>query len=277
MKKVILIMIDAQGFDVATQRAGFLEHLTEAGLAAKYRVQCGLPSSSRPMYETLMTGLPASVHGIYSNGVVRPSRCENLFSLTRAHGLTNAAAAYCWVSELYTGRCPFDLTRDRLVLAGAGDIDHGLFYRADDYPDTHLYADAEALRLQFHPDFLLIHPMNVDDQGHKHGCLSPEYGHAAEISFDQIALLFDRWRADGYDLIVTADHGMDELGLHGGNTPVQREVPLYIISDAVAPGDFTGRSISNLNIAPLACDLLGIPRGGQMLQTLDIQKKEGAP
>ena len=95
-------MIDAQGFDTAVQRAGFFEHLAEAGLAAKYRVQCGLPSSSRPMYETILTGQPVHAHGIYSNQIVRRSRCENLFSLTRAHGRSNAAAAYDWIAELYT-------------------------------------------------------------------------------------------------------------------------------------------------------------------------------
>ena len=275
MSKVILVMIDAQGFDTATQRAGLLEHLTEAGLCAKYRVQSGLPSSSRPMYETLMTGVPVSEHGVYSNNIVRPSRCENLFSMTRAHGLVNAAAAYGWISELYTGRCPFDLQADRMTLSGCGDVCHGIFYIEDEYPDSHLYADAEALRLNFHPDFLLVHPMNVDLDGHRFTCTSREYGHASEVSFDQIAILFDRWRADGYDLLVTGDHGMDDLGMHGGNTPLQREVPLYIVSDRVEPGDFTDHAISNLNIAPLVCDLLGIPRGGQMLQTLDIRTREG--
>ena len=276
MSKVIFVIIDAQGFETATQRAGFLEHLTKAGMCAKYRVQSGLPSSSRPMYETLMTGVPVATHGIYSNNIICPSRCENLFSMTLAHGLVNAAAAYGWISELYTGRCPFDLTVDRMTLAGCGDISHGIFYIADDYPDSHLYADAEALRLNYHPDFLLVHPMNVDLEGHRFTCTSREYGHASEVSFDQIAVLFDRWRADGYDLVVTGDHGMDELGMHGGDSPSQREVPLYIVSDRVEAGDFTNHSITNLNVAPLICDLLGIPRSEQMMKTLDIRVREGS-
>ena len=174
MKKVILVMIDAQGFETAVQRAGFLEHLCEVGLAAKYRVACGLPSSSRPMYETILTGLPVSEHGIYSNQTVRRSTSENLFALTRRHGKTNAAAAYGWVSELYTDHAPFDVFRDRMQLDGSGDIDHGIFYIEDTYPDSHLYADGEMLRQMYHPDFLLIHPMNVDDMGHRHTAASRE-------------------------------------------------------------------------------------------------------
>lgn len=274
-KKVILVMIDAQGFDTAVQRAGFFEHLAEAGLAAKYRVQCGLPSSSRPMYETILTGQPVHAHGIYSNQIVRRSRCENLFSLTRAHGRSNAAAAYGWIAELYTDHAPFDLFCDRMCLQGSGDIDHGIFYCEDAYPDSHLYADAEMLRQMYQPDFMLVHPMNVDDQGHKFTALSREYGHASEISFDQLAVLFDRWRADGYDILITGDHGMDTLGMHGGNEAIQREVPLYIVSDRVVPGDFSDHCISNLNIAPLICDLLCIPRGKAMIEQLDIAQKEG--
>ena len=276
MKKVILVMIDAQGFETAVQRAGFLEHLCEVGLAAKYRVACGLPSSSRPMYETILTGLPVSEHGIYSNQTVRRSTSENLFALTRRYGRTNAAAAYGWVSELYTDHAPFDVFRDRMQLDGSGDIDHGIFYIEDTYPDSHLYADGEMLRQMYHPDFLLIHPMNVDDMGHRHTAASREYGHASEVSFDQIAILFDRWREDGYDLLVTGDHGMDLLGLHGGNEAIQREVPLYIVSDAAEPGDYTDHAISNLNLAPFICDLLEIPRGEHMISALEIVPKGGA-
>lgn len=276
MKKVILVMIDAQGFETAVQRAGFLEHLCEVGLAAKYRVACGLPSSSRPMYETILTGLPVSEHGIYSNQTVRRSTSENLFALTRRHGRTNAAAAYGWVSELYTDHAPFDVFRDRMQLDGSGDIDHGIFYIEDTYPDSHLYADGEMLRQMYHPDFLLIHPMNVDDMGHRHTAASREYGHASEVSFDQIAILFDRWREDGYDLLVTGDHGMDLLGMHGGNEAIQREVPLYIVSDAAEPGDYTDHAISNLNLAPFICDLLEILRGEHMISALEIVPKGGA-
>ena len=179
------------------------------------------------------------------------------------------------IRDRYTDRAPFDLFRDRMCLQGSGDIDHGIFYCEDTYPDSHLYADAEMLRQMYQPDFMLVHPMNVDDQGHKFTAASREYGHASEISFDQLAVLFDRWRADAYDILITGDHGMDTLGMHGGNEAIQREVPLYIVSDRVVPGDFSDHCISNLNIAPLICDLLCIPRGKAMIEQLEIAQKEG--
>ena len=67
-----------------------------------------LPSMSRPMYETSLTGLPSSVHGITHNQVVRPSAFPNVFSLCRQQGLVTAAAAYQWMSELYSRPGRFD-------------------------------------------------------------------------------------------------------------------------------------------------------------------------
>lgn len=259
-RKVILLMIDALGYETAGKRGGYLEHLLENGYLAKYRLRGGLPSLSRPMYETILTGQPVFRHGIVHNGVVRKSNCENLFSLTKRAGLTNAAAAYMWISELYNGRCPYDGLRDRYQLEeGDGDIQHGIFYSADDYPDSHLYMDANYLLETYLPDFMLIHPMNVDDQGHKCGCASREYQSAAEESLGYAALLCAKWYAACYDVIVTGDHGMDELGLHGGNDEVQRTVPLYILSDRVEPGLYEDVQIGHEAIAPLALTLLGLP------------------
>ncbi len=271
MGKVIFVMMDALGYDTGTKRAGYLEHLVAHQKAAKYRMQGDLPSASRPMYETLMTGLPAWVHGITVNGMVRKSRCENLFSLCRRQGLITAAAAFGWISELYTGRCPFNPYEDRILDHSCGDLDYGIFYQNCSYPDSELYADGEYLRKKYHPDFLLLHPMNVDTIGHTYGCMSKEYQGAADMSFQQIALLCDGWREDGYDVIVTGDHGMDALGIHGGNEEVQRDVPLYILSDQVKKGNFTDRVISNLQAAPLVCRLLGIQASEGMARESQIE------
>ena len=204
MGKVIFVMVDALGFDTAGRRGGYLEHLTEYRLAAKYRVRGELPSASRPMYETLMTGLPVSVHGIVTNQTSRRSRCENLFSLCKKSGKVTAAAAFLWISELYNGTCPFSIYEHR-IQNGGGDIDHGIFYSDCDYPDTHLYADGEYLRKTYDPDFLLIHPMHTDTVGHPSGCASKEYQESADQSLQQVAILLERWREAGYDVIVTAD------------------------------------------------------------------------
>ena len=56
-----------------------LGHLVEARLASLYKVIGELPSMSRPMYETIHTGLPVFEHGVVSNIVVRRSTKPNVF------------------------------------------------------------------------------------------------------------------------------------------------------------------------------------------------------
>lgn len=41
MRKLIFVMVDALGFETAGKRGGYLEHLTEYHMAAKYRVRGG--------------------------------------------------------------------------------------------------------------------------------------------------------------------------------------------------------------------------------------------
>ncbi|MDO4494138.1 MAG: alkaline phosphatase family protein [Clostridia bacterium] len=266
--KVIFVLVDALGFDVATKHFGLMEHLTEAKKCAKYKMKGELPSISRPMYETLMTGLPVWKHGILSNEIVRPSAFENLFSITKAAGKVNAVAGYMWMLELYgaIGR-RFDLSKDRFCLNGSGDIMHGIFYQSDFYRDDHLFSDADFLMESYQPDFLLIHPMGVDEFGHMHGSDSKEYSAYAAMNCDLIAQRFTRWTELGYQIVVTGDHGMDPLGLHEGNEPIQRDVPLYIVSDRVEGGDFTADpGVTSLCCAPLTLELLGLPRGKDMIE-----------
>jgi len=100
-RKVILIMSDALRYDTAVNGMGFLGHLVEKGKASLYKIHGELPSMSRPMYETIHTGLPAFEHGIVSNYVVRRSNFPNLFQIAHEAGKITAAAAYYWISELY--------------------------------------------------------------------------------------------------------------------------------------------------------------------------------
>ena len=60
MSKVILIMSDALRYDVARSHMGFLGHLVETRQATLYKIIGELPSMSRPMYETIHTGMASS-------------------------------------------------------------------------------------------------------------------------------------------------------------------------------------------------------------------------
>ena len=269
MRKTIFVLLDACQYDAGTRNLGYLEHLIDYGKGAKYKVRGELPSLSRPMYATLLTGLPVCMHGIAANETVRVLECDSIFSLCKSQGGFTAAAAYSWVSELYND-APFRTDRDRIRIHAGGMIDAGIYYWEDDYPDSHLFADGEYLRKQYDPDFILYHSMGIDNQGHLKGAGSKEYEVAIAAANNILSLLMETWMQEGYQIVITADHGMNELGLHGGTDAEQRDIPLYIFSSGVKAGRFEEDYISELNVAPLLCRLLDIPVSPEMIDLAEI-------
>lgn len=194
--------------------------------------------------------------------------------LCKKNNLKTAAAAYHWVSELYN-KSPFNAIEDRIQLNSNGNIENGIFYYEDQYPDSHLFNDGEFLRISFNPDFLFIHSMNIDDAGHKFGSKSAEYACSISKADTVLGLYLPKWIEEGYNVIITSDHGMNENKIHGGNDYIQRYVPLYIFAkeeNKIKKGEFTSDEVSQLYIAPLVCKLLGINKAGKMK---DIQSFGG--
>ncbi|AJY74763.1 nucleotide pyrophosphatase [Paenibacillus beijingensis] len=265
MSKTIVIVLDGLRYDVMLSSMGYLNHLIEKSQAALYKVKSELPSLSRPLYEVLLTGTPSYINGITANAVVRLSRFQSVFHLARNNGLKTAAAAYYWVSELYH-RAPFDYFADRIQHDETRPIQHGMFYFDDRYPDSHLLADAEHLRRTYDPDFLYIHPMNIDDTGHKFTSDSAEYRGEALKMDSLLAMLLPEWIRAGYHILVTADHGMNADGNHGGTGEAERDVGLIAIGERFLPGIYTGEYLPQLAVAPLICGLLDIPASEDMAE-----------
>lgn len=266
MKKVIFIILDGLNAEVAFDNMGFMESLVEHGIASRYTVKAEMPAMSRPLYEVLMTGVPVYEHGIYTNEVRRMSKEQNLFLIAYQNGLSTAAAAYHWMSELYN-KTPFNPVTDRFQLDTDLPIQHGVFYYEDMYPDSHLFNDAEFLRASYHPDFLVVHSMNIDYAGHREGVQSDLYAQAAVRADMLLAMSVRPWIEDGYAVIVTADHGMGQARMHNGSTALERHVPLYIAGIKTSSD---AELVPQLDIAPMICDVLGLPKGPKMNQDLSI-------
>jgi predicted AlkP superfamily pyrophosphatase or phosphodiesterase len=258
INKVILVLSDALRYDVAKANMGFLGHLVETKQASLYKIIGELPSMSRPMYETIHTGLPSSEHGIVANSIVRMSNRPNVFRAAKDAGRVTAAAAYCWFSELYN-RAPYDPINDREMDDDILSIQHGRFYTEDEYPDLELFNTAAHLVRRYSPDYLLLHPMGMDYHGEMFGSDSKEYRNHAIHQDAKLAPLIMEWRERGYLVLVTGDHGINADGGHGGAAPEQREVPFYVIRpDRRGRGEMAG-TISHLQIAPTILKWMGIP------------------
>ncbi len=259
--KVILALIDGLRADTAMHEMGFLEGMVAHGHASRQIMYCELPSVSRTLYHTIHTGLPPQVHGITSNEMVRVSEHDNLFSLARAAGLRTAAAAYSWFSELYC-HSPFDPVLDREIDDESLAIQHGRFYKDGAYPDTELFRAADMLVHRFEPHYMLVHPMGCDHIGHLHGGESALYKKTVADIDKILAVAVPGWLERGYQVLVTADHGMNADGRHGGTREEVRAVPFYRLG--VDEGGAISGIASQLSVAPTVMKLLGQPNPPSM-------------
>ncbi len=249
--KLIFVLLDGLNACTAESEMGFMSALAGSGQAFYQRLNCELPPLSRPLYHCLFTGESPMVSGIVSNTFWRPRKTADFFALARKKGLETAASAYYWVSEL-CNKTPYDPLRDRFTANSRLSISYGVFYDNDAYPDISVFTDAEILRLRRKPDLLLVHSMGIDYAGHTHGGDSPQYREAARNADMLLAALAPRWLEAGYELLVTADHGMDADKSHNGDKSGVREVPLWFV------GGYSGGKIAQTDIFGLVCARLGL-------------------
>ncbi|MBP6736577.1 MAG: alkaline phosphatase family protein, partial [Rhodobacteraceae bacterium] len=64
-------------------------------------------------------------------------------------------------------------------------------------------------------------------------------------------------RAAGYEVIVTADHGQDARGHHGGTGEAQQDFAFYYFGDSEMPGKDV--VLDQLALAPSILTRLGVP------------------
>ena len=258
--KVILVVLDGLAYETAEQCMGFLQGLKEQEVTTLYKMQCELPSKSRPLYETILTGVPPVLSGVVHNEVIRNSNQQSVFSLARQAELTTSAAAFHWFSELYN-HSPYDAVRDRHTVDPEQLIQYGCFYHGEHYPDSYLYLDAETLRRRYNPDFLLVHPMNIDNAGHHEGADSAHYRNTVRNSDSELSKYVPTWINEGYQVLVTSDHGMNSDKSHGGTLPEERDIPLFVIGESFSHQQ--NCAPKQTEICGSICELLGIRDHGK--------------
>lgn len=231
MNKIMLILLDGLNAETARQSMSFLELLKIRGLASFKIIRTVLPSVSKAVYATVVSGLDPLDHGILRNDARSPAEFETIFSRAARAGLSTAAAAHAWFAEICNGQDP-DHFSSRFCYDPLSPINHGLFYASDSYPDRELFADAEVLRQLCDPDLMLVHTMGIDCAGHLAGSGSESYRGAARNADALLSRLVPIWTEAGYQILVMSDHGMDARGDHYDNTPENALIPLWGIGEA---------------------------------------------
>ena len=263
--KLLLIILDGVPYRNFRRLFGNLEGWVDSGDARVWTQRSVLPSISASCYASIHTGVAPAEHGCTGNGNVFRLKQADVFSQVRAGGGVTGAVAHSFWSEFFN-RHPFDLVRDvEYDEPDSRTINHGRFHTMTGYglinqmtpSDVDLFATLTNLCQRFELNYGILHTCTLDSMGHRffHDC--QEMDHACAVMDEMLAPFIPRWLAKGYEVIVTADHGQDARGHHGGRDPLQQETALYYFGPAVGPSEDT--VIDQLQLAPTILSRLDAP------------------
>lgn len=272
-RKLLLIILDGVPYRNWRRLFGNLEGWVASGEARVWKIRAVLPSISAPCYASIHTGVVPAVHGCTGNGNVFRLSERDVFAQVREAGGVTGAVAHSFWSEFFN-RHPFDPVRDIEYDEPASDtINHGRFHTMSGYnlinqttpSDVDLFGTLTSLCQRFGLDYGMLHTCTLDSMGHRffHDC--QEMDHACAAMDEMLAPFIHTWRDAGYEIIVTADHGQDARGHHGGHDPLQQEAALYYFGPAEGPVEDT--VIDQLQLAPTILHRLGAPVADTMTAT----------
>jgi len=269
MSKACLIIMDGLGYSTCVQECGYLESAVEEGKARRWKMLSCLPTISAPLYETIHTGVSPQVHGILNNESLRASRCDNLFSVINASGRTAGVVAHSYFHTLYGGsqydpflHCEIDDVNEPIAYARYYSMDGYRVENACVPAEIDLCAQIWGLAKRHKPDYLLLHSCSIDTLGHWFTSDSTEYRVQAFKVDCALAILIPKLIDEGYHVLVTADHGMNTDGHHGGNQSILREVPFYYFGGHNAPAE--SDVLDQRAIAPSILSILNLAVPGSM-------------
>jgi len=237
MTKVCLVIVDGLRDDIARKMCSYLMGAVESGAARLWTMEACLPTISAPLYETIHTGRAPSEHGLLDNESLRPSTGPSVFSEVKAAGGRCAVVGHSFFHTLFGGS-KFDPFAHVEINDPEAPIAYARYYSMDGYDaentvqpaEIDLCAQAWSIADRYAPDYLLLHTSSCDTLGHIHTGQGAAYARQAQKVDAALAALIPRLFALGYDVLVTADHGMDETGAHGGDARCLRQVPFFAFS-----------------------------------------------
>lgn len=269
MRKTCLIVIDGLRDETARSACKYLMASVEAGAAKLWTMQACLPTISAPLYETLHTGVEPDKHGMLDNESLRPSSDPSVFSEIKAAGGHCGAVGHSFFHSIFGGS-EFDPFTHIEINDPQAPIAYARYYSMDAYDADNAVQPAEidlcaqtwTIAERNAPDYLLLHTSSCDTLGHVHTGLGAAYGRQAEKVDAVVAQLIPRLIELGYDVFVTADHGMDENGDHGGDAECLRNEHFFAFSERLRaqPDDI----LDQRAIAPTILALLGVKIPGSM-------------
>lgn len=260
--RLLLIILDGVPWRNWRRLFGNLEGWVANGDARVWKMRSVLPSVSGPCYASIHTGVPPQEHGILSNEVRFRITHPDIFSAVAAAGGKSGAVTHSYWSEFFN-RHPFDRVMDLEYDEPEGPIHHGRFHTMTGYghdnqmtpSDVDLFGTLTMLTKRHGIDYGILHTCTLDSMGHRFGHDCTPMDVACYAMDAMLSAFLPAWLADGYEVIVTADHGQTDRGHHGGHEDLQQEFALYYFGPAEGPEADT--LLDQLQLAPTVLSRLG--------------------
>lgn len=209
----VVLLVDGLGWNLLRDAAVQAPYLSSL-VADRQPLTCGVPSTTATSLTTLGTGLPPGAHGV----VGFTSRIPGTKRLLDALQWDKRVDPVDWqVHETVFGRAQAaGVTATAIikrVFAGSG------LTTAGQRGATFVTADTEGERVAAAVEcasrgrsLTYVYAGDLDATGHRRGCGSDAWRHQLAIT-DSFAQLLREHLPDGAGLLVTADHGMVDIGL----------------------------------------------------------------
>lgn len=183
---------------------------------------------------TLSTGMPPS--GLAAVGLMSSARYSGwtvFDDVASRHERVLFAGGPAWVT-LFGNR-----GTDNFRETG-----HGPRYRDDDVEGLAYLTNA--LMSTTPPALSVIHISETDFAAHEFGTTGPAYAEVMRFWDGALDQFLSRVLVPGTTVIMTADHGNDLLGAHGGSGAIYRRVPVLMWGAGISPGARIEMSASDM-------------------------------
>ena len=245
-EKVLLILVDGMRPDaIPACRHPALADLCQSA-AWTWTASTVAPSVTLPCHASLFLSVDPQRHGITTNTWIPqvrpiPSICD-------------AAAAAGKICGMFYNWEPL---RD---LNLPGSLDASFFWKMGQQPagccDAAVTERAISYIRSADPDFVFLYLGEVDERGHRHGWMSPEYLESVSLACGCIQKAIASL-PPGWNVIITADHG-GHGRTHGTTLPEDMTIPLYLSGPGFPAGQLAGNP-NIKDIAPTIAALMKFP------------------
>lgn len=249
---VIIVSLDGLRPD-AIERFG-ARNLLRLMRSGSYSLQAQtiMPSKTLPSHTSMLTGAEPEEHGVIWNTAKMDEHghvaTPTIFAAAKAAGFSTAA---------FFSKEKFQ----HLIVPGT--LDHG--QAPDGFPGKWLASRTVGDAIEYiedhAPNLMFVHIAEPDFAGHLAGWMSRPYGWAVREADEKLGELLraaDRvYGANGYTVIVTADHGGHGRD-HGTTDARDVTIPWIAWGRAVKPGVELPAGIRTVDTAATALWLLGL-------------------